>query len=178
MSDISALPPPIVTARLNLHRFTLEDAAFIFELVNDPAFVRFIGDKGVRTLDDARKYLLNGPLASYAEQGFGLCKVVRRSDGAAVGMCGLLKRDTLEDVDIGYAFLPAYWGHGYAREAVSAVLEYGRAALRLARVVAITDPANAASIRVLEQAGFTFERTIQLTPDATPLSLFGRSLRP
>ena len=164
------------TKRLALHRFTLDDAPFAFELVNDPAFLRYIGDRGVRTMDDARAYLSNGPLASYERHGFGLFKVVRLATGEPVGMCGLLKRDTLDDVDVGYAFLPAFWSHGYAIEAVAGTLDYARKTQQLTRVVAIVQPDNAASIRVLERAGFAFERTIQMSSDAKPLQLFARKL--
>ena len=175
MPDADITLPVLTTKRLALYRFTLDDASFAFSLVADPSFVRYIGDKGVRTLDDARDYLRNGPIASYERHGFGLFKVVRRATGEPVGMCGLLKRDTLEDVDLGYAFLPAYWSHGYAREAASGVVEYGRRVHRLSRIVAITDPDNAASIRVLERTGFAFEREVQLGPDAKHLRIYGRT---
>ena len=166
--------PVLETPRLSLHRFTLNDAEFALALVTDPDFVKFIGDKGVRTLDDARNYLKNGPLASYERHGFGLFKVVRRADAVPVGMCGLLKRDTLEDVDLGYAFLPAYRSQGLASEAAAGVIDYGQRAHGLTRIVAITDPDNQRSIRVLEHAGFRFERTVQLGADSKPLGLFGR----
>ena len=113
------------TERLALRRLTLDDAEFIFRLVNEPSWLRFIGDKNVRNLDDARNYLRTGPLDMYERFGFGMFLVERKHDGVAVGACGLLKRDTLPDPDIGYAFLPEYWGKGYALEAASAVLEYG-----------------------------------------------------
>jgi len=167
--------PVLLTERLVLFRFTLDDAPFAMALVNDPSFVQYIGDKGVRTLDDAREYLRKGPLASYERHGFGLFKVVRRADAAPVGMCGLLRRDTLDDVDLGYAFLPAFWSNGYALESVAAVIDYGRLQHQLARVVAIVQADNLPSIRVLERSGFTFERDIQLAPDAQALQLFGRS---
>ena len=170
-------PSPVFrTDRLELYRFTLDDAAFAMALVNDPPFIQYIGDKGVRTLDDAREYLRKGPLASYERHGFGLFKVLRRADAEPVGMCGLLKRDTLDDVDLGYAFLPAFWSNGYALESVAGVLDYGRQQHQLTRVVAITQPDNAPSIRVLERSGFAFERSIQLDPEAKALHLFGRSL--
>lgn len=166
--------PVLTTKRLALHRFTLDDAPFAFELVNDPAFLRYIGDRGVRTLDDARAYLINGPLASYERHGFGLFKVIRKATGQPVGMCGLLKRDTLEDVDVGYAFLPAFRSQGYAAEAVAGTIDYARRTHQLRRVVAIVQPDNSASIKVLERAGFTLERQVQMSADAQPLQLFGR----
>jgi RimJ/RimL family protein N-acetyltransferase len=161
---------------LDLYRFTFDDAPVAMALVNDPSFIQYIGDKGVRTLDDAREYLRKGPLASYERHGFGLFKVVRRADAEPVGMCGLLKRDTLDDVDLGYAFLPAFWSNGYALESVAGVIDYGRQQHQLTRIVAIVQPDNAASIRVLERSRFAFERSIQLDPDAKPLQLFGRDL--
>ena len=116
----------VETPRLTLRRFTLDDAEFIFGLLNQPSFLEFIGDKGVRTLDDARDYLLKGPIASYETFGFGLYLVNRKQDGTPIGMCGLLKREALQDVDIGFAFLPEFWSKGYAVESASAVLEHGR----------------------------------------------------
>jgi len=152
------------TARLDLAELTHDDAEFIFGLVNEPSWLANIGDRGVRTLDDARAYLTNGPMAMYAQQGYGLWRVTRREDGAVVGICGLLKRDTLPDADIGFAFLPAYWGEGYAREAAEATLRYGFDTRRMPRIVAIVSPGNAASIRLLERLGFAFERALTDPP--------------
>lgn len=159
------------TDRLILRRLELDDAPFIFELVNDPDWLRYIGDKGVRSLDDARGYLVKGPIEMYARHGFGLYRVERRSDGAVLGMCGLIKRDTLEDVDIGFAFLPAYRSQGYAREAAQATLDYARNVLELPRVVAIASPDNAASAKLLERIGLAFERRLKLGAD-NEVSLF------
>lgn len=157
------------TERLTIRPFTEDDAAFILELVNDAQWLRFIGDKQVRNLDDARRYLRDGPLAMMARRGHALGCVERRSDGQAIGMCGLLKRDSLDDVDLGFAFLPAGRGQGCAREAAAAVVEHGLRTLGLPRIVAITDPDNQASARVLEAAGLRFERL--LPPSATTKSL-------
>ena len=162
----------IETDRLTLRRFTLDDAPFALALVNDPSFKTFIGDKGVRTEDDARTYLQSGPLASYAQFGFGLFLVARKTDGAQIGMCGLLKRPTLEHVDVGYAFLPAFWHQGYAREAVAATLTYGTKAFGLSRIVAITTPENAASIRVLVDLGFVLQGFTQAGDKAEALHLY------
>jgi len=117
------------SARLALRRLTPEDAPFILELLNDPLFLRFVGDKGVRTLDGARDYIVNGPMASYAQHGFGLFHVSLKPDGTPIGMCGLLKREVLEDVDVGFAYLPRFSGQGYATEAARATIDYGRAVL-------------------------------------------------
>ena len=143
----------IETARLRLEEFQLEDAAFILQLVNEPAWLAFIGDKNVHSLDDARAYLRNGPLAMYARCGHGLYRITLKSSGEAIGMCGLIRRDTLPDVDIGYALLPGHWGQGYAEEAARATLDYARDQLRLPRLLAIVTPGNARSIHLLEKLG-------------------------
>src|SRR5688572_17437404 len=116
----------IDTPRLNMRRFITADAEFILSLLNDSDFLHFIGDKGVRTIDDARSYLTNGPIASYQRNGFGLCLVELKDTGAPIGMCGLLKRDALEHVDLGFAFMPDYRRQGYAFESASSVLTHGR----------------------------------------------------
>lgn len=167
-----------VTAALQTERLTLrhlhqDDAPFIVELLNDPSWLKYIGDRGVRTLDDARGYIRSGPLDMYARCGHGLYAVVDKASGAPMGMCGLIKRETLEDVDIGFAFLPRYCGHGYAYEAAVATMRQARDDLGLQRVVAITARDNAASIRLLEKLGFRFERMIRLAEDADFLRLFG-----
>jgi RimJ/RimL family protein N-acetyltransferase len=160
------------TDRLLLRQLTTDDAEFILELLNEPAWIQYIGDRGVRTLEDARAYILNGPVASYAKNGFGLYLVALKETNESIGMCGLIKRDTLDDVDIGYAFLPKYWGKGYAVEAAQAVKTYARDGLGLRRIVAITDPANGGSIRVLEKIGLGFERMVRLSADDIELKLF------
>jgi [ribosomal protein S5]-alanine N-acetyltransferase len=161
------------TARLRLRRFSEDDAEFIISLLNDPAFIRFIGDRGVRNAGDARGYLRNGPIKSYGENGFGLYLVTRSDTGAPIGMCGLIKRAGLADVDLGYAFVRPAWGRGYASEAAAAVLDYGRNALALRRIVAIVDPDNAASIRVLERIGLKPDGTVRLPDDDMDLLLYG-----
>jgi RimJ/RimL family protein N-acetyltransferase len=160
------------TQRLTLFELTRADAPFILDLVNQPSFLQFIGDRGVRTLADAEKYIENGPAASYARNGFGLWRVVSKESGEAIGMCGLIKRETLEDVDVGYAFLPQFWGKGYAFEAVQGVLAYAKTRAGLSRVVAIVDPTNQASIRVLEKAGMQFVKMVRLAADDIELKLF------
>jgi ribosomal-protein-alanine N-acetyltransferase len=165
---------PLETDRLVLRELTLDDAPFILELVNDPAWLRFIGDRGVRTLLDARAYLLAGPIAMYRRLGFGLWLVALKADGLPIGICGLIKRDTLQHVDIGFAFLPAHRGRGYAYEAASACLSYGRHTLGLDRIVATTALDNDASGRLLERIGLRFERVIQPAPDSPDLKLYGR----
>jgi RimJ/RimL family protein N-acetyltransferase len=166
------------TSRLSLRRLTTGDAAFIQRLLNEPSFLQYIGDRGVRTLEDACRYIETGPIAMYARVGFGLFLVELKDSGVPIGICGLLKRDTLDDVDVGFAFVPEHWRQGYAFESASAVIEYGRAAHGLMRVVAITSLDNPPSISLLEKLGFAFERTIRLTEDGEELRLFGLSTAP
>lgn len=161
------------TDRVVLRHLTLNDAPFIVELLNDPSFLRFIGDRGVRNEQDARKYLLQGPIKSYGTFGFGLYLCFLKEWGDPIGMCGLLKRDTLDDVDIGFAFLPAHWGKGYATETAAATLDHGRTRLGLKRIVAITSPDNAASIKVLQKIGLNFESLVRLGDDPREVRLFG-----
>ena len=165
------------SGRLLIRHFTLADAPFIVVLLNDPAFIANIGDRGVRTLAEAEAYLQRGPIASYAQHGFGLNLVVLKSSGESIGMCGLIRRETLPDVDIGYAFLPAYTGRGYAREAARLIMQTARQRHGLDRLLAIVKPGNERSIRLLQKLGFNFARPIRLQPDAEPISLFEASLR-
>ncbi|MFZ3214560.1 MAG: GNAT family N-acetyltransferase [Candidatus Acidiferrales bacterium] len=152
------------TERLLLRQLAADDAAFILELLNEPAFLQNIGDRGARTLDDARRYIANGPVASYKRFGFGLYLVALKESGVPIGICGLLKRETLEHVDIGFALLERFRSQGYAYESASAVLDYGCRVLRLQRIVAITAPHNQASIALLQKLGLRFEKTLRL-PD-------------
>lgn len=153
-----------------------EDAAFILKLVNDPLWLRFIGDRGVRTLEDARAYILKGPVAMYERVGFGLYLVEHKRDGVPLGICGLIKRDGLDDVDLGFAFLPEFRAQGYAYESAAAVLAYGRNVLGLKRIVAITSPDNERSVHLLEKLGFTFEKMIQLPNDSEAVKLFASGI--
>jgi RimJ/RimL family protein N-acetyltransferase len=164
------------TERLILRQLTTDDAEFILELVNDPSFIRNIGDRNVRTIDDACAYILKGPVASYAKNGFGLYLVQLKETGESIGMCGLIKRDTLEDVDIGYALLPRYWAKGYAVEAARATMAYGKDVIGLKRLVAIVDPANEGSIRLLDKLGLRYEKMVRLSADDIDLKLFGAEL--
>jgi [ribosomal protein S5]-alanine N-acetyltransferase len=163
------------TRRLLLREFTFEDEAFVLDLLNEPGFLRYIGDKGVRTLGEARQYLQKGPMDSYRRNGFGLYAVCIRAGGSAapVGMCGLVKREGLTDPDIGFAFLERHWGQGYAAESAAAVLDQGTRVLKLPRIVAITSPDNLGSIRVLEKIGLKFDRLMRLTEDSKQVKLFG-----
>ena len=163
------------TERLRLYEFaegSPGDAAFVFKLLNEPSFLRNIGDRGVHSLDDAYAYLAKGPVASYRKFGFGLYRLQTKATADTVGMCGLVKRDSLDDADLGYALLPEFCAQGFASEAAAAVLAHARSALGLVRIVAIVDPLNQSSIRVLEKLGFTFEKKLCLPHDDTELMLF------
>jgi RimJ/RimL family protein N-acetyltransferase len=160
------------TDRLIVRWLSPDDADFILKLLNEPSWLRFIGNKSVRTREDARAYISKGPVEMYSRLGFGLYLVELKEEGRAIGMCGLIKRDALDDVDIGFAFFPAYWGKGYAYEAASAVMEYGKTAFGLKRLVAITSPDNDASVRLLEKLGFCFERMVKLSDDGEEIKLF------
>src|SRR5215213_80928 len=162
------------TERLFLRRFTANDAGFILTLLNEPSFLRYIGDKKVRELEGARQYILNGPVASYEQNGFGLCLVELKESHTPIGMCGLIKREELPDPDIGFAFLPDFWNKGFAFEAAAAVLHDGRERLRLQRILAITSLDNDSSIKLLERLGFRFERVIKLSEDREQVKLFAK----
>ena len=162
----------IETERLNLRQMNANDAAFILELLNDESFLRNIGDRGVRTAEEAEQYILRGPVESYARHGFGFWLVELKQGGTPAGICGLVRRGTLPDPDIGYAFLPRFHSQGYASEAAAAVMLYARDTLGLKRVLAITNPDNAGSIKVLEKIGLKFERLIRLPGDAQEIMLF------
>jgi RimJ/RimL family protein N-acetyltransferase len=150
------MTPVFETERLRLRHFAHDDAPLVLELVNDPLWLRFIGDRNVRTLEQARAYL-DKPMGSYATHGYGLYHVARKSDGAALGMCGLVKRDTLPHADIGFAFLERFRGEGYALEAARGTLEHARGALGLGRILAIVSPANERSASLLAKLGFVRE---------------------
>jgi RimJ/RimL family protein N-acetyltransferase len=158
--------------RLRLRVLDEGDAGFVFELVNDADFIAHIGDKGVRTLEDAVSYLRNGPLASYAAHGFGLWGVEPRGGGALLGMCGLLQRDWLDAPDIGYAFVPSARGRGIAREAAAATLDVARSRFDARKVLAIVNPDNAASIRLLESVGFVADGTAEPPGEGRSISRY------
>jgi [ribosomal protein S5]-alanine N-acetyltransferase len=158
------------TPRLTICELTLDDDAFILQLLNTPSWLRYIGDRNVKDLPAARNYLLNGPMKSYRDFGFGLYKMVYND--TPIGMCGFLKRPTLAYVDIGFAVLPEYAGNGFAYEAGKAVMDYGRDVLKLTTVAAIAMDDNAASIRVLGKLGLGYIKRITLNPGDRELMLF------
>lgn len=150
------------TERLIVRQFELSDAVFITQLLNDDLFIRYIGDKKVRTHGNAINYLKTGPMASYEKHGFGLNLVCLKEAFTPIGMCGLLKRDELESPDLGYAFLPEYSGKGYAKEAAENTLKTVMKTGSLDKVLAVTLPDNFRSNKLLETIGFRFKETIEL----------------
>jgi RimJ/RimL family protein N-acetyltransferase len=162
----------VETPRLRIRELTVDDAEFIFGLVNEPSFLENIGDKGVRNLEDARKFILEGPWASHREQGYGQFLVELKESGDPVGVCGLLYREALEVSDIGCAFKPRYWRRGYAFEAACAVMEYGRSTLGIDKIVGLTSEKNIASIKALEKLGMSFERLVKMSEDDPGTALY------
>lgn len=160
------------TERLALREITTDDAEFLLKLLNEPSFIENIGDRNVRTIEHGRQYALNGPIASYQQHGFGLYLVELKGTRTPIGICGLVKRESLADADIGYALLPEYWRKGYALEATSAVKEYGSAKLGHKRLLAIVNPDNTSSIRVLEKLGLRFARMVRMSDDAPEICLY------
>ncbi len=161
------------TDRLLLRELTPDDAAFILVLLNEPGWLQFIGDKNVHSLDDARNYIFNGPMAMYRAHGLGLYLVEQKTDGVPIGMCGLIKRDWLDDIDIGFAFLSQFGNQGFAAESAAATLEHARKVMGLKRIVAITTHNNLRSIRLLEKIGLVFEDMIAVPYDTEKLALYG-----
>jgi len=150
----------LLTERLRIRRMDVSDAGFMLALLNQPSWLQFIGDRGVRTLDDARNYILQGPVAMVERLGYGFGVVEAIASAEPLGICGLAKRDYLDDADIGFAFMPQHCGQGYAHEAASAVLAFAHAELGMARVLATTRTTNSQSQKLLEKLGLRFERMI------------------
>ncbi len=167
----------IETERLILSEFSIDDAPFILEMLNDPAWLQFIGDRGVKTLDDARDYIVNKLQKGFKEQGFGMLIIKLKDNQIPIGTCGLLKREYLDDLDIGFAFLPAFRGKGYAFEAASTTVKWGKENLGIKRVLAFTDANNTASIALIKKLGMEFERLLTDFPeDDAEIQLYGRDL--
>jgi RimJ/RimL family protein N-acetyltransferase len=177
MSLLSEKAKTVVESdRLLLRELVMDDAPFILQLVNEPSWLQHIGDKNVHSIEDAVHYISSGPRKSYHENGFGLYLVVLKASGAPLGVCGLLKRITLDDPDIGFALLPEYWGQGYAYEAASAVLRYAGEELRIAKVAGITKAENRASIKLLEKLGMELEGRLRLSESESELLLFVKAI--
>jgi RimJ/RimL family protein N-acetyltransferase len=166
----------LATPRLHLRRLTLDDADLMLAIWNDPAFVRNVGDRGIRTHEQACAALEDGPLKLYADYGYGPYVMVLRSEGSRIGICGLFRRDNLEHPDIGFAVLPDYCGQGFAGEAAMAVLEYARDELRLEQLAAIVSPGNAPSIGLIEKLGLSFAGMITMPDDDREICLYSGTL--
>jgi RimJ/RimL family protein N-acetyltransferase len=162
----------VETPRLHIRELTIEDADFVFKLVNEPSFLENIGDKGVRNLEDARHFILEGPWTSHRERGYGEFLVELKEGGDPIGICGLLFRESLNVSDIGCAFLPQYWRRGYAYEAACAVMEYGHSTLGIETIVGLASEENLASIKVLEKLGMSFERMVKMSDDDPGTALY------
>jgi [ribosomal protein S5]-alanine N-acetyltransferase len=163
----------IETERLILRKFTLDDAPFMLELLNTPTWLQFIGDRNVHSIEDAENYLKNGTFKSYQENGFGFYAVIEKTSGKTIGMCGLIKRDSLPDIDIGFAFLPNLISKGFGYEAASATLDYAKNTLKINRIIAIVNPDNEKSIGLIKKIGMQFEQMIKFGNEDKELMLFG-----
>jgi len=165
------------TDRLKLREFIKDDAPFLLELLNTPAWIKFIGDRNIKTIDAARDYATNRLISSYHRFGFGLYMVERKEDSTPIGMCGLVRREALEDVDLGFAFLPQYQGMGYAEEAGAATMALAKKKVKSKRLVAITMVDNSNSINLLRKLGFNFEKTVNFPGEDQTLMMYSIDLK-
>lgn len=170
----ASLDSILETDRLNLRQANSDDHEFIFRLLNEPSWLRFIGDRNIKTLEDARRYISEVLVPTYTRFGFGLYIVELNHTGRPIGLCGLIKRDDLKDVDIGFAFLRQYWHRGYAMESARAVIWHASQTFALKRIVAITSPENTSSIKLLNRLGFIYEGMVNF--EKTDLKLYAKSL--
>ena len=170
----ASLDSVLETDRLNLRQANADDHEFIFCLLNEPSWLRFIGDRNIKTQEDARHYISEVLVPTYTRFGFGLYVVELKRTGRPIGLCGLIKRDDLKDVDIGFAFLRQYWHQGYAMESARAVILHASQTFALARIVAITSPENTSSIKLLNRLGFIYERMVNF--EKADLKLYAKSL--
>jgi RimJ/RimL family protein N-acetyltransferase len=166
------------TNRLIISKFTLDDAPFFLELVNSPNWIKYIGDRHLKTVEDAKNYLKEGSLKSYNDFGFGFYKLqLKEENNKTIGTCGLVKRDQLEHVDIGFAMLPDYEGKGFGFEASVEILKLAKGKFKLSKVLAITLPTNTSSIKLLEKLGLSFEKRVKPFEDDEELLLFAKDLK-
>lgn len=170
------VPLHLLSDRLVMRELVLEDAEFIFDLYNTPSFKKFVGDKQLRTLFDAEAYLVDTLVAMYQIPGMGLLKVERKVDNVPIGLCGLIKRDSLNDIDLGFGFLPMWEGQGYAFESANEVLSFAKHVLGIDRVVAITLSNNTPCVRLLSRLGFSYECVQERVSDEVTLGLYGKAL--
>lgn len=178
MRDLDRRAHPSATKRLLLPRLTVDDAPLMLAIWNDPAFVHYVGDRGIRTLGDTRTALQQGVLRLYSDHGYGPYTMVLKRTGESIGICGLFKRASIDDPDIGFAVLPEYRGQGYVLEAARSVVAYAREQLNLPRLTAIVSPENAASVALIGKLGLEFERMHRMPGDDDDVALFGMELQP
>ena len=164
------------TERLVISKFSIEDAGFYLKLLNTPHWIKYIGDRNVNTIKEAQDYLTKGILKSYNDFGFGFYKLQLKEDNTIIGTCGIIKRDTLEVPDFGFAFLPNFEGQGYGYEASIAILNYLKSTFNLERICAITLPINTKSMRLLEKLGFIYQERVKPFADNEELLLFAKLL--
>lgn len=165
------------TSRLLITKITLRDAQFFLELVNSPHWLKYIGDRHLKTIKDTKTYLQNGTLKSYTNFGFGFYKLqLKENENKTIGICGLIKREQLEDVDIGFALLPEYEGKGFGYEASLAVLKLAKEKFNLKKIIAVTLSTNTNSIKLLEKLGLSYEKKVIPFEDGEELLLFTKTL--
>lgn len=165
------------TERLVMRRIGTDDAELMLAIWTDPAFVKHVGDRGIRTVEQAREAIREGAMRLFADHGYGPFSMNLKNDGSQIGICGLFKRDNLDAPDIGFAVLPAYCGSGYAGEAARAVVEHARDDLGIEVLTAIVSPENAPSVGLIEKLGLAFERMITMPGDDKAISLYSMRLR-
>lgn len=164
------------TERLNIRHLTSDDTEFILKLLNEPSYIKNIGDKKVRTIEQAQEYLQNGPIKSYRKNGFGLNCVTLKTSNTAIGICGLIKRSEFEFIDVGYAFLSEYWFRGFAKEAMSALFDYTRKNGDYKKIKAIVNPDNIASIKLLQKLNFQFQKKMIFGHEKAVIKLYNVDL--
>lgn len=166
----------ITTNRLLIRELDLNDAEFIFELLNQTSWKKYIGNKNIQTIEDAKQYLMDNPIKMYETYGFGLWCVTKIYSKQPLGIAGIIKRDSLPLIDIGFAFLDRFSGHGYAYESCEAILNYTKSQLHSEQILAIVKPENNKSIKLLEKLGFTFKEQVHINPADNPLNLMEKQL--
>jgi len=164
------------TNRLTISKFTIADAPFFLELVNTPHWIKYIGDRNIKTIREAEQRIINGHIKSYETHGFGFYKLNLKENNNPIGTCGLIKRDTLEHVDIGFAFLPEYESKGYGFESSKAILKIAKDEFKLETILAITLLTNQPSINLLEKLGLSFQKKVKPFDDNEELLLFAKNL--
>jgi len=164
------------TERLSLSRLTLDDAELVLAVWNDPTYIRYVADRGIRTVDAARAALEEGALKQFSDYGYGPFRVAMINDDTPIGVCGLFRREGLDEPDLGFSILPKYWRRGYAYEAARAVVSYAETEIQLTRLTAVVSPNNGASVALIEKLGLQFERMLRLPGDDDEVAIYGMQL--